>query len=134
MYHLAAILTVAVSLAASTSSLVAPAPASNSSAPNTGGFATIFAESDIPGACGLFNVNSDLIGAIDFLRFSGGPSSLCGQQVEITNTQNQKIVTITIADECVSCRNANSFDLTIGAFSQIADTTEGIIPISWVFV
>jgi rare lipoprotein A (peptidoglycan hydrolase) len=113
----------------------APAPAPDSSV-NTGGFATFFYQNGVAGACGTVHSDSALIAAIDADRYgnTGEQSSLCGKQVKITNTQNQKSVTVTIADACPTCDNSNSIDLSTGAFQQIATFDQGIVPISWEFV
>lgn len=67
---------------------------------------------------------------MDSDRYDNG--SLCGKSVTITNTDNGKSVTVTVADECPTCDNSNSIDLSTGAFDQIADESSGIVPISWV--
>jgi rare lipoprotein A (peptidoglycan hydrolase) len=64
---------------------------------------------------------------------AGNASPLCGKQVIITNTQNGKTVTVTVADDCPTCSNSNSIDLSVAAFKTIADESEGVVPISWVF-
>ena len=92
--------------------------------------ATFFYQNGVAGACGTVHSDSDLIAAMDSERYGSG--SLCGQQVTITNTDNGKSVTVTIADECPTCTNGNSIDLSTGAFDQIADESSGIVPISWV--
>ncbi|CAA7271656.1 unnamed protein product [Cyclocybe aegerita] len=114
----------------------APAPAPASAAANTGGFATYFYQEGNAGACGTVHKDTDMIAAIDGDRYGdlGKRSSLCGKRVKITNTKNQKTVTVTIADACPTCRNSNSIDLSEGAFKVIATLDEGIVPISWVFV
>ncbi|KJA27352.1 hypothetical protein HYPSUDRAFT_63036 [Hypholoma sublateritium FD-334 SS-4] len=114
----------------------APASASSSSTVETGGFATFFYQNGVAGACGKVNPDSALIAAIDADRYgnTGEVSSLCGKQVKITNTNNKKSVTVTIADACPTCDNSNSIDLSTGAFQQIATFDEGIVPISWEFL
>ena len=59
---------------------------------------------------------------------TGVKSPLCGQQVQITNKTNGKTVTVTIADACPTCDNADSIDLSVGAFTQIATEEEGEVP------
>jgi expansin (peptidoglycan-binding protein) len=61
-------------------------------------------------------------------------SSFCGKQVEIINTDNQNSVTLTIADACPTCDNANSLDLSHTAFESLSDPSTGNIPIKWRFV
>jgi expansin (peptidoglycan-binding protein) len=65
---------------------------------------------------------------------SGGRSPLCGQQVQITNEDNGKSVTVTIADDCPTCANANSIDLSVAAFDALANPVQGVINIRWHFV
>jgi len=63
----------------------------------------------------------------------GAKSSLCGKRVKITNTKNNKSVTVVVADACPTCENGNSIDLSRGAFKQIATEEEGMVPIAWSF-
>jgi hypothetical protein len=114
----------------------APAsPAPNTSV-NTGGFATFYYQNGNAGACGAFHSDNDLIAAIDGRRYGnlGARSSLCGKQVRITNTKNNKSVVVTIADACPTCVNSNSIDLSVAAFKSIADLSQGLVPISWSFL
>ncbi|KAH0835570.1 RlpA-like double-psi beta-barrel-protein domain-containing protein-containing protein [Lanmaoa asiatica] len=73
---------------------------------------------------------------MDHARFgtSGSASPLCGKQVQIINTNNGQKVTITIADDCPTCDNENSIDLSVGAFQAISPLSAGKIPISWVYL
>lgn len=59
---------------------------------------------------------------------SGNASPLCGKKVHITNQQNGKSVTVTVADDCPTCLNSDSIDLSQGAFDSIADEATGIVP------
>jgi expansin (peptidoglycan-binding protein) len=65
---------------------------------------------------------------------SGGASPLCGKQVLITAVGSGKTVTVTIADDCPTCDNDNSIDLSQGAFQHLADLGVGQVPISWKFL
>jgi hypothetical protein len=51
------------------------------------------------GACGNFHGDYDLIAAIDIDRYgdTGSQSSLCGQTVHITNSNNGKSIDVVIA-------------------------------------
>jgi rare lipoprotein A (peptidoglycan hydrolase) len=53
--------------------------------------------------------------------------------VEIINTNNGQSVVVTIADDCPTCNNGNSIDLSTGAFKQLAAFSEGEVPIKWRF-
>jgi hypothetical protein len=114
----------------------APTHAAASSDVQSGGFATFFYQNGVAGACGTVHKDSDLVAAIDADRYgnTGERSSLCGKQVQITNTKNGKSVTVTIADACPTCENSNSIDLSTAAFQKIATTEEGMVPIKWSFL
>jgi len=109
---------------------------SSSSQIFTGGFATFFYQNGVAGACGVVHQDSDLIAAIDQSHYgdSGAVSPLCGKSVKITNTDNQKTVTVTIVDDCPTCPTDNSIDLSTGAFQMIAAESTGEVPITWEFV
>jgi len=96
----------------------------------TGGDATFFAQEGAPGACGQVHADSDLIVAVPTALFS---NSICGGQITITNTQNQQTVTAAIADKCAAC-DAQSLDLSEGAFQTIGSEAQGRVPISWTVV
>lgn len=65
---------------------------------------------------------------------SGNASPLCGKQVHITNTANGKSVTVTVADDCPTCKNSNSIDLSVAAFKVLAPLNDGVADIKWSFV
>ncbi|KAI5117653.1 hypothetical protein M0805_008884 [Coniferiporia weirii] len=120
-----------------TSSKTSRAPSSTgSSQVFTDGFATFFYQGGNEGACGILHSDSDLIAAIDIARYGDTSvvSPLCGKQVKITNTDNNKSVTVTIADACPGCKNSDSIDLSTGAFDKIAAESTGEVPISWEFI
>ncbi|KAG2041595.1 RlpA-like double-psi beta-barrel-protein domain-containing protein-containing protein [Suillus americanus] len=129
--------TVVLSLIATSvvSTLAAPSTGSSDSSVNYGGFATYFYQNGLAGACGTVHSDSDFICAIDQARYgnSGETSPLCGQQVQITNTDNGNTVVVTIADDCPTCANENSIDLSVAAFEALASLSVGDIPITWSF-
>jgi rare lipoprotein A (peptidoglycan hydrolase) len=59
---------------------------------------------------------------------SGNTSPLCGQQVQITNQINGNTVVVTIADDCPTCQNSNSIDLSVAAFQALDDLSVGDLP------
>lgn len=59
---------------------------------------------------------------------------ICGKSVHITNTANGESVTVVVADECPTCINLNSIDLSVTAFKTIGNQSEGVLPIVWEFV
>jgi hypothetical protein len=119
---------------APTSSSQAPAPTGAPSGGNvvTGGFGTFFFQNGVAGACGTVHADSDSVVAMDSATYGNG--ELCGKQVQITNVANGKTVTATVADECPTCNNAQSIDMSTGAFDQIADEATGLINISWILL
>jgi hypothetical protein len=106
----------------------APGPGTDD---NTGGVATFFYQGGNAGACGTVHSDSDFVAALDSARYNNG--EFCGKQVTITNTQNQKSVTVTVADECPTCENGNSIDLSVAAFDAIGSESQGVLPIEWHF-
>jgi rare lipoprotein A (peptidoglycan hydrolase) len=59
------------------------------------------------------------------------PSSWCGRTVRVTNTDNGKTVDVMIQDACPTCETSTSLDLSHGAFLQIAEESQGKVPITW---
>lgn len=128
------------SSAPGTSSSVAPSGDSNSTSSSgqtySGGVATFYTQNNQAGACGNVHSDNDLICAMDQARYGdpGQVSPLCGKQVLIKNTNNGKTVNVTVADDCPTCENENSIDLSMGAFTQIATEEEGEVPIEWSYL
>jgi len=98
---------------------------------HNGGQGTFFTQNGTPGACGTVHQDSDFICAIDSALFN---KNICGKSVRITNTANHKTVTVAVADECPTCSNPNSVDLSTGAFNTIGDPSTGVLSIEWEFV
>jgi len=96
----------------------------------TGGQGTFFYQNGVAGACGTVHSDNDVIFAMDSAIYS---QSICGKSVTITNVANGKSVTGTVADECPTCNNAQSIDMSVGAFTQIAEESTGEIDITWFF-
>ncbi|KAI0054136.1 hypothetical protein FA95DRAFT_1530154 [Auriscalpium vulgare] len=122
--------------AAPKATTTAAAGGSGSGQTFTGGVATFFFQGGVAGACGTVHKDTDFVAAIDQTRYgnSGDKSALCGRQVAITNKKNGNSVTVTIADDCPTCINENSIDLSESAFKQIATEEEGEVPIEWHFL
>ncbi|KAI0362135.1 barwin-like endoglucanase [Trametes cingulata] len=117
------------------SSTPAPTSGNSNKGPFTGN-ATYYLQNGVAGACGAVNPDSAHIAAMQTERYGdlSRKSSLCGQQVKITNKNNGKSVVVTIADACPTCGTGNDIDLSVGAFTQIATEEEGEVPISWEFL
>lgn len=60
---------------------------------------------------------------------------LCGKQVEIVNLANGNSVTVIIADECPSCRNDESIDMSLGTFKTLDQYLgDGVLNIKWKYL
>lgn len=56
----------------------------------------------------------------------------CGKQIKIYRADDpSKSVLVTVADECPTCENKQSIDLSVGAFTAIASEAEGMVSIKW---
>ncbi|KIK62421.1 hypothetical protein GYMLUDRAFT_72655 [Collybiopsis luxurians FD-317 M1] len=106
------------------------ASASSTSSVQTGGFGTFFYQNGVAGACGTVHSDSDYVFAMDSAIYS---QSICGKSVTITNTANGKSVTGVVADECPTCNNANSIDMSLAAFQAIGALSTGLLDITWVW-
>ncbi|CDO69510.1 Distantly related to plant expansins [Trametes cinnabarina] len=120
----------------SKSTTPASKPTGSSDNDSFSGNATFFYQGGRAGACGKVHADSDFVAAMQTKRYGdlSAESPLCGKQVKITNTKNNKSVTVTIADACPTCGGENDIDLSEGAFTQIATIPEGEVPISWEFL
>jgi rare lipoprotein A (peptidoglycan hydrolase) len=109
-----------------------PSPANTGSSNyNTGGQGTFFYQNGNAGACGQVHQDTALIVAMDSATFN---MSLCGKSVIIINIANGKSVTATVADDCPTCNNANSIDMSVATFTTIAAESVGEIDIKWKYV
>jgi len=100
---------------------------------HSGGVATFFYQHGTPGACGTVHSDDAPICAIDSALYN---QNICGKSVQITNTKTKQSIVVTVADECPTCDNANSIDLSHGAFGLLngQDFAEGQVPIEWSFL
>ncbi|KDQ11745.1 hypothetical protein BOTBODRAFT_84105, partial [Botryobasidium botryosum FD-172 SS1] len=103
---------------------------------NAGGFATFYHQEGTAGACGNYHGDNELVAAMDIERYGNADvaSSICGKHVKVTNQKNHKSVVVLIADACPTCKNDNSIDLSVAAFTKIATKEEGMVPIDWEFL
>jgi expansin (peptidoglycan-binding protein) len=92
------------------------------------GLATFYTFANGGGNCSFDPTPHDLmVGAMNTVDYAG--SRICGSCVEVTGPSNNTII-IRIVDRCPGC-SQGSIDLSPLAFSLLADTTLGIIPIRW---
>ena len=72
--------------------------------------------------------DGDYVVALSYTQVEGGKN--CGRTVSITNNDNGKTITATVADTCPGC-GYGSLDLSTGAFGAIGSYDQGVLPISW---
>ncbi|BGP52691.1 hypothetical protein JCM8202_004782 [Rhodotorula sphaerocarpa] len=104
---------------------------SSASSGSYSGQATFYSQNGVAGSCGNVNSDSAYIVAMNVAQVDGGAH--CGQQVHITNTQNGKSITCTVADTCPGC-GYGSLDLSKGAFGALGSYDQGVLPITWSYV
>jgi len=105
-------------------------PGPTNPATHAGGIATWYWQHETAGACGIVHQDQDLICALDSAIYN---DKECGRQIKIS-ADNGKTVIVTVADECPTCENPNSIDLSRGAFEKIGSFTEGTYSITWVYL
>ncbi len=91
------------------------------------GEATFYTFADGTGNCGFDATPADLmIGAMNEVDYDN--SNICGSCVSLTGPNGQ--INIRIVDRCPGCP-LGGIDLSPYAFSFIADTSRGRVPITW---
>ncbi|KAI5474628.1 hypothetical protein MNV49_002721 [Pseudohyphozyma bogoriensis] len=119
----------ATAAAAASSSASSSSSSSSSSKTYTGGYATYFTQNGVAGNCGTVHQDSGKGIALYTSTYDNG--AYCGKNIVITRTDTGASVTATVWDSCPTCVNANSLDLSVGAFTAIATEEEGMVPITW---
>ncbi len=94
------------------------------------------------GACGHTDNDSSLIVALAASDFdeatpNGSPNRnpVCGKKIKITRGDRAATSTViaTVDDRCQSCQTGD-VDMSISVFDQIADPSEGRVPVQWAWV
>ncbi|GAA5943983.1 hypothetical protein JCM3775_004731 [Rhodotorula graminis] len=119
-----------------TTTTQAPAQTSAASSSSGGGTTytgrgTYYYQYGTAGSCGNVASDSDYVVALSYTQVDGGAH--CGKKVQLTNTDNGKTVTATVADTCPGCA-WGAVDLSEGAFLQLGTLDQGVIPLSWKFL
>jgi hypothetical protein len=93
------------------------------------------------GACGITNVDTDMICAISLLRFDTFPgyngvnpntNPVCNQKIQLSYQGNS--ITLTIVDRCTGCLY-NDIDMTPTAFQKLAPLAVGrLSDVEWSFI
>ncbi|PWN91867.1 barwin-like endoglucanase, partial [Acaromyces ingoldii] len=95
------------------------------------GFATFFYQGGNAGACGTVHSDSDKVVALQTSMYSNGAH--CGKKVLLKNKSNGKTCEATVADECPTCKNKQSVDLSKAAFDALAAESVGMFDLEWGF-
>lgn len=94
------------------------------------GEATYYYPEVAPGNCSFDSIPANrMIGAMNAVDYNG--SQICGACVSIKGPKGTVI--IKIIDQCPECPKGN-IDISPEAFSKIADTLAGRVPINWQIV
>ncbi|KAI0262548.1 riboflavin-aldehyde forming enzyme [Gloeopeniophorella convolvens] len=78
------------------------------------------------GACGEYNVNSDLIVALATPDYANGAH--CDKKITIT--ANGRTATALVRDECPSCAQG-SIDMSPSLFQHFAGLDVGVVQVTW---
>ncbi|KAF7338252.1 Barwin-like endoglucanase [Mycena venus] len=97
-----------------------------------GGFGTWFMQNGVAGACGKVHKDSDFVVALETKTYAKGIN--CGRTVQLCDVSNNKCVNGLVADECPTCTNAQSVDMSQGMFKELAALSVGEFKIQWKFV
>ncbi|KAJ7709847.1 hypothetical protein B0H17DRAFT_1190999 [Mycena rosella] len=97
-----------------------------------GGFGTWFTQNGVAGACGTVHKDTDFVVALQTTMYAN--SANCGRKIRIINLQNNKSVDGVVADECPSCTNIQSVDMSVSMFEALAALTVGEFSIKWEFL
>ncbi|KAJ7812172.1 hypothetical protein B0H14DRAFT_2605969 [Mycena olivaceomarginata] len=92
----------------------------------TGGIGTWFTQNNTAGACGTVHKDTDFVVALQTDIYDNGAH--CGRFVTVA--ANGNVHTALVADECPTCANTNSVDMSEEMFQQSADLSVGVLNIS----
>ncbi|KAK4699918.1 hypothetical protein P7C70_g6334, partial [Phenoliferia sp. Uapishka_3] len=97
----------------------------------TGGQGTYFTQNGVAGACGKVNLDTAKVIAIDSAMYNNGAN--CGRSITITRVSDGRTATGVVADECPTCNNGTSLDMSEGLFLELGTYDEGEFDIEWSF-
>ncbi|GAA5863203.1 hypothetical protein JCM8547_002864 [Rhodosporidiobolus lusitaniae] len=113
--------------------LKASSSSSSSSNDHSGGIATFYYQNGKQGACGSYSSDDDKVVALPSATYNNG--QYCGKKVKITRVSDGGSIHAKVMDECPSCENDNSLDLSLAAYYGLGGTyDEGQFDITWAFV
>ncbi|KAJ7097872.1 RlpA-like double-psi beta-barrel-protein domain-containing protein-containing protein [Mycena belliarum] len=98
----------------------------------TGGDGTFFYQNGVAGACGAVHKDTQFVVALQTQTYAGGNN--CNRKIRVINTSNGKSVDGVVADECPTCNNAQSVDMSVAMFEKLADLGVGLLHIKWQFL
>lgn len=104
-----------------------PPPDTTPQGPENTGEATYY-DADGSGACGFKPSNDFFVAAMNDEQYQKAD---CGKCVEVTGPKGTTVVRV--VDKCPGC-DRGDLDLSMTAFSKVANLSDGRIKISWHFV
>ena len=100
-----------------------------------GGRATFYDAGENQGYCGYYNQGSQYVVAMNRPQLEG--DAMCGNYVEITNTENGQKQVAQIVDECPECKYG-SLDMSKSLFAALVPgenwEDKGVFPITYQFL
>ncbi|KAJ6596953.1 plant expansin [Mycena vulgaris] len=126
--------TTAVTTAKVTTTAATPTKTASSSGGSfvLGGFGTWFTQNGVAGACGMVHKDTDFVVALETQTYAKGIN--CDRKIRVINTSNGKSVDGRVADECPSCTNKESVDMSVAMFKALAALSVGEFGIKWEFL
>ncbi|KAJ7235460.1 RlpA-like double-psi beta-barrel-protein domain-containing protein-containing protein [Mycena haematopus] len=97
----------------------------------TGGVGTWYMQDDEDGACGHRHSDNDFVVALQTQTYARGIN--CGRGIQICDLSNNKCVNGIVADECPTCDNPQSVDMSRAMFEGLAALSVGEFKIKWQF-
>ncbi|KAJ7046840.1 RlpA-like double-psi beta-barrel-protein domain-containing protein-containing protein [Mycena alexandri] len=97
-----------------------------------GGFGTWFTQGGVAGACGTVHSDSDFVVALETKTYAKGAN--CGRKIQVIDASNGKSVQGVVADECPTCTNSESVDMSLAMFEKLAALSVGEFSIKWQFL
>ncbi|KAK4055298.1 hypothetical protein OIV83_000581 [Microbotryomycetes sp. JL201] len=94
------------------------------------GQATWYEQHGNYGSCGWKSSDGDKVVAVNTPQVAN--QGHCGKWVVIQNTANGRQLRAKVADECPTCA-WGSLDLSVGAFKELGNLDQGVLPIKWYF-
>ncbi|BGP12450.1 hypothetical protein JCM10213_006984 [Rhodosporidiobolus nylandii] len=101
----------------------------NLSTSSYSGQGTFYYQNGVPGACGSVSSDGAYIVALQTKMYANGAH--CGKTINIK--VGSKTIQAKVMDACPTCGSAESIDLSVGAFKELASLDQGVVNLQWSF-